>query len=812
MISDYIVNKIDEALQLEWIKVHYQPVIRSLTGELCGFESLARWEDPQLGRLAPDKFIGALEDCKQIYKLDCYMVDKVCRDIHDRFDAGLEMVPVSINFSRLDFLICDMLDIVEKAVEKYDIPRDYIHIEITESMVVSDGELMRRIIDRFRDKGYGIWMDDFGSGYSSLNLLKDFSFDVLKMDMKFLSSFNVKSKSIMRSVVNMAKDIGIMTLAEGVETIEEADFLKEIGCGRLQGYYFGKPEPLDVVFEHLKEKGIKTEGRRWHHFYDIAGFNVRATDTPLEILEYDGADFKTLYMNDAYKLQIFDNLPDLEEADRRIYRAGSPLVPKYHEFAAAMSKSKKPETFYYTGNSNYLCFSGREIAEQDGHCLYKGSILNITIDRNQVKRDDMEIKLRELNHLFAVVLLFNPEENFVTPLIGKFKLYRGPERVDMKTSTMMMANTVIHPGDRERYLQFMDSQTFIDRIQMTGTGIIEDAFRFKNDDGNFWWALVSLMMLSGPSGNEFMYCVKPLMKDSSTTILDYGANAVSSSSDYDEYSLLWYNFVWNSTVKFYWKDKDRRYRGVSKAFLDYFGLESDADIIGKTGEEMKWHMNERFYVEEEDGIIRYGNYVHNSHCQCLIEGVIHNTVSSKLPVYKNGEIVGLMGYIIDVDEERERVGAESTEETNFDPVTGVMNAGMFYYTFLEYIAKRNDFGRKFGVILLKNTKHARIVESYGRSFADSVLQSMADSILGVVKTSSAVARTKESYFAVMKFTDSIEELEELAEKLKEKVEEVITVEGKSVTIKIATSVRFCDEYEGVEEKMYENALDELRRL
>ncbi len=812
MISEYIVNKIDEALQLEWIKVHYQPVIRSLTGELCGFESLARWEDPQLGRLGPDKFIGALEDCKLIYKLDCYMVDKVCRDIHDRFDAGLEMVPVSINFSRLDFLICDMLDIVEKAVEKYDIPRDYIHIEITESMVVSDGELMRRIIDRFRNKGYGIWMDDFGSGYSSLNLLKDFSFDVLKMDMKFLSSFNVKSKSIMRSVVNMAKDIGIMTLAEGVETIEEADFLKEIGCGRLQGYYFGKPEPLDVVFEHLKEKGISTEGRRWHHFYDIASFNVRATDTPLEILEYDGADFKTLYMNDAYKLQIFDNLPDLEEADRRIYRAGSPLVPKYHEFAAAMSKSKKPETFYYTGNSNYLCFSGREIAEQDGHCLYKGSILNITIDRNQVKRDDMEIKLRELNHLFAVVLLFNPAENFVTPLIGKFKLYRGPERVDMKTSTMMMANTVIHPSDRERYLQFMDSQTFIDRIEMTSTGIIEDAFRFKNDDGNFWWALVSLMMLSGSSGNEFLYCVKPLMKDSSTTILDYGANAVSSSSDYDEYSLLWYNFVWNSTVKFYWKDKARRYRGVSKAFLDYFGLESDADIIGKTGEEMKWHMNERFYAEEEDGVIRYGNIVHNSHCQCLIDGVLHNTVSSKLPVYKNGEIVGLMGYLIDVEEERERVGADSNDDTSLDPVTGVMNAGMFYYTYLEYVTKRNDYGSKFGVILLKNTKHARIVESYGRSFADSVLQSMADSILGIVKTSSAVARTKESYFAIMKYADSIDELEELAKTVKERLEAVTSVEGKSVTIKVATAVRFCEEYVGIEEKMYENALDELRGL
>ena len=806
MISEYVTSKIDEALRSGWIKVHYQPVIRSLTGDLCGFESLARWEDPEHGRITPDNFISSLEDTQQIYKLDCYMVDKVCSDIHDRLAWGGEMVPVSINFSRLDFLVCDMLDVVEKAVEKYDIPRDYLHIEITESMVVSDAELMHKVLDSFRAKGYGIWMDDFGSGYSSLNLLKDFNFDVLKLDMKFLSSFTVKSKAVVRSVVTMAKDIGILTLAEGVETEEEVEFLKEIGCGRLQGYYFGKPEPLEEVFQHMKEKGVGIEERRWHHFYDAAGFNVRSTDSPLEIIEYDGKEFKTLFMNDAYKMQIFNDLPDLEEADRRIYHTESPLVPKYHEFARAIIKSKKPEVFYYTGNSNYLCFKGREIAHQDDRYLIKGSILNITIDQNNLKREDLDIKLRELNHLFAVVLLFNPEEEFVVPLIGKFMLYKGPEKLDMNLSTKMLADNAIHPHDKDRYIKFMNASTFGERIEQSGAGMIEDSFRFKREDGNYWWALACIMMVPGSGGKEFLYCVKPIMRSSTKTLFDHGANS-NSLTNMDEYALLWNNFVWNSTVKFFWKDRDRRYRGVSAAFMEYFGLASEDEIIGKRGEDMNWHMNEPNYTDTEDDVINYGKHVTDSQCRCIIKGVIHNTVSSKLPVYRDGEIVGLMGYIIDVDEELSRM--VQTDETRVDPVTGVMNAGAFFATLADYISKKYDSGKEFGMILLKNIKHSRIETSYGHEFANSVLGSMTEAILGITGSSCAVGRTKSSYFVIIRYTDSREELEQLAGSIKEAVESINDVEGNSVTLKIATSVKFSSDFENTEEKMYEEALKEL---
>ena len=141
-IAEHVIRHIDEALEKGWVKVFYQPVIRALTGQLCGAESLARWIDPELGFLYPYLFIGALEDSNQIHKLDCWIVRKACSDISERIHNGLDAVPISVNFSRLDFEATDMLKVLEDAVDEYDIPRDYIHVEITESMIVSDAELM----------------------------------------------------------------------------------------------------------------------------------------------------------------------------------------------------------------------------------------------------------------------------------------------------------------------------------------------------------------------------------------------------------------------------------------------------------------------------------------------------------------------------------------------------------------------------------------------------------------------------------------------------------------------------------------------
>ena len=147
----------------------------------------------------------------------------------------------------------DTVTVLEELVEKYNVHKHDIHVEITESALTDNMGTLQQSIQKLKDDGFSIWLDDFGSGYSSLNVLKDYSFDVLKIDMKFLSSFdsNEKSKVILNMIIDLASSLGMYSLTEGVETEEEAEFLARVGCGRLQGYYFGKPMPLEDIIEKI---------------------------------------------------------------------------------------------------------------------------------------------------------------------------------------------------------------------------------------------------------------------------------------------------------------------------------------------------------------------------------------------------------------------------------------------------------------------------------------------------------------------------------------------------------------------------------
>ncbi|MBQ5534151.1 MAG: EAL domain-containing protein, partial [Lachnospiraceae bacterium] len=261
--NQYIVNHIDRAVENGYIKVYYQPVVWSDTKELCGMEALARWEDPTYGFLSPGVFIPVLEDYRQIHKLDACIFEQVCRDMRETMDAGRKVVPVSLNFSRLDFDLMDAVSVLEGYAEKYGIDPDYIHVEITESALTDNLDRMTESMERFRRDGYSLWLDDFGSGYSSLNVLKDFSFDVLKIDMKFLTNFehNEKSRKILNTIIQLADGIGMKSLTEGVETEEAAEFLKKAGCGRLQGYLFGKPMPLQQLQEMIDDGKFRVSER-----------------------------------------------------------------------------------------------------------------------------------------------------------------------------------------------------------------------------------------------------------------------------------------------------------------------------------------------------------------------------------------------------------------------------------------------------------------------------------------------------------------------------------------------------------------------
>lgn len=244
----YVAHHAEQAIGEHWIQAFAQPVVDTQTGDVCSFEALARWIDPEIGMLSPAVFIPTLEEAHLIHKLDLCIIDQVCQHLAKLMKEGRKNLHASVNLSRLDFGLCDAMEKISSMCDSLGIPHSMLAVEVTESALDSDLNL-RKEMDRFRAAGFEVWMDDFGCGYSSLNLLKDYEFDVLKVDMEFLRDMesNKRSKTIVASVIRMAKSLGVRTLVEGVETKEQCDFLRETGCDMMQGYLFGKPRPLETA-------------------------------------------------------------------------------------------------------------------------------------------------------------------------------------------------------------------------------------------------------------------------------------------------------------------------------------------------------------------------------------------------------------------------------------------------------------------------------------------------------------------------------------------------------------------------------------
>ena len=374
LLENYVVNHIDEAISNGYIKAYYQPVVRTITETFCGMEALSRWIDPQYGFLNPAVFISALEESRQIHKLDSYIIKLVCKEMREQFDLGNTVVPVSFNLSRLDFISCDIFDVVEKTLEKYRIDREYIRVEITESIMASDS-YVRSEVERFRQVGYEVWMDDFGSGYSSLNTLKDYKFDELKIDMVFLSNFNDASRTIIRSTVRMAKNLGLKTLAEGVETKEQMEFLKGIGCEKVQGYYYGKPQPLMDTMKHMESIGIHAEDRNTRIVYSKLGHLDYLVDYPKAILSYENEVFKFLFVNKQYEEQILSiGFDSMENVEKTINNPENPIYYTLRETEKIGYKA--PHEMTYATHGTYVFMGGRLIVEINGCHIYDLTLRN----------------------------------------------------------------------------------------------------------------------------------------------------------------------------------------------------------------------------------------------------------------------------------------------------------------------------------------------------------------------------------------------------------------------------------------------------
>ncbi len=259
MEDEQWINTVEEnqkkALDNEEFVVYYQPKYSPDKGELIGAEALIRWQSPEYGFIPPGRFIPVFEKNGFITNIDHYMLRHVAEDQKKWLDLGLKCVPVSVNVSRAHFAEADLADQILNMVDAAGTPHNLIEIELTESAFFDDKNAIIGTIDRLKAYGFSVSMDDFGSGYSSLNSLKDMNLDVLKLDADFFrgNADPERKEAVVSEAIRLAKRLKMRTVAEGVEDKDQVEFLKDQGCDMIQGYYFAKPMPKDEYVERMKE-------------------------------------------------------------------------------------------------------------------------------------------------------------------------------------------------------------------------------------------------------------------------------------------------------------------------------------------------------------------------------------------------------------------------------------------------------------------------------------------------------------------------------------------------------------------------------
>lgn len=247
-----IINAMEMAIQNKEFTLYIQPKYDIEKGIIIGAEALVRWISQKNGFISPGDFIPVFENNGFVYEVDKFIWEESCRYLRKWLDEGREVHPISVNVSRIDLYDPKLVQHLVDLREKYQLPSQYLELEITESAYTEDPEQIITITRQLREAGFVILMDDFGTGYSSLNMLKDIQIDVLKLDMGFLKSsdHSAKGGNILTAILKMAESLKMQAIAEGVETKEQVEFLKSIGCKYVQGFYYSKPLPVDE-FEKL---------------------------------------------------------------------------------------------------------------------------------------------------------------------------------------------------------------------------------------------------------------------------------------------------------------------------------------------------------------------------------------------------------------------------------------------------------------------------------------------------------------------------------------------------------------------------------
>ncbi|MBQ7920537.1 MAG: bifunctional diguanylate cyclase/phosphodiesterase [Lachnospiraceae bacterium] len=403
-----IVGMISNALAEKHFLIYYQPQYNHSTGMLVGAEALVRWKHPEKGLISPGVFIPIFEKNGFITRLDLYVFEEVCAFIRKCIDEGEPLVPISTNFSRYDIFQPNFVEKLEEIRNRYDVPVKYLRVEITESAIVGGSQHTNDIIHKLHSFGYIVEMDDFGSGYSSLNVLKDIELDIIKLDMLFLSNEAETNRggTIVSAVIRMAKWLGIPVIAEGVETVKQADFLKSIGCDYIQGYLYSRPLPEADYEKLITDSTIGNTATQMRlldtiHAYDF--WDPESLETLIfsnyvggaAIFDYQNGQMELSRVNTKYLQEIGMNLSEKEmlESDFLSFMDEDNQKTYIRMLERAIESGEEQECETWRNLSSSCCGEDRMciratvrvIGKSDDTYLFYAMIRNVTGEKLRIQ-------------------------------------------------------------------------------------------------------------------------------------------------------------------------------------------------------------------------------------------------------------------------------------------------------------------------------------------------------------------------------------------------------------------------------------------
>ena len=410
-----------KALENDEVTFYLQPQCRISTSCIVGAEALARWVKKDGTVVPPFVFVPSLEKYGLITDMDKRVWEKVCQYIASMKEQGIDTVPISVNVSRIDIFTLDVAKYLKGLIRKYNLTPDCLKVEITESAYVDDGsDKARALVQSLRESGFMVLMDDFGSGYSSLNMLSNLNVDVIKLDGAFLqlneSDFS-KGVHILESIINMAKNIGLPIIMEGVETKTQIEFLDSVGLRYVQGYYFYKPLPIDQFTEllkvpsHLDHRGLIAKGNEQFRIREFMDQNVYSDQMlnsiigPAAVYAVKGDQIDIVRYNQQFYEAV--SVPNFAERLSHIEQ----FMPKdeRQEILQAFNEAKRNRLTGASGLYHFLTPAGTSLAffirffymgEQEGYDRYYGAATNTTV------LTDLQLKWELLSKISSDTIVF----------------------------------------------------------------------------------------------------------------------------------------------------------------------------------------------------------------------------------------------------------------------------------------------------------------------------------------------------------------------------------------------------------------------